>query len=64
MSDRFRDFQGTLHREADGKRVLVVTHGDFMGVARYNLERLLPEQFEKNEDEPSQEIKNCAICHY
>jgi len=31
VSHRFRDFQGTLHREGAGKRVLVVTHGDFMG---------------------------------
>jgi broad specificity phosphatase PhoE len=64
VSDRFRDFQGTLHREAAGKRVLVVTHGDFMGVARYNIERMLPEQFEEVEDDPSQDIKNCAIFHY
>lgn len=64
VSDRFRDFQGTLHREADGKRVLVVTHGDFMGVARYNLERMLPEQFEKIENDKSQDVKNCAIFHY
>jgi|KBSSwiStaDraftv2_1062776.scaffolds.fasta_scaffold03573_10 broad specificity phosphatase PhoE len=64
VSDRFRDFQGTLHREADGKRVLVVTHGDFMGVARYNLERMLPEQFEKVEHDPTQDVKNCAIFHY
>ena len=43
VSDRFRDFQGTL-RTGDfaGKRVLVVTHGDFMGIARYNIERMLP----------------------
>lgn len=25
VSDRFRDFLGTLHREAAGKRVLIVT---------------------------------------
>lgn len=27
---RFRDFQGTLHREQANKRVFAVTHGDFM----------------------------------
>jgi broad specificity phosphatase PhoE len=64
VSDRFRDFQGTLHREAEGLRVIVVTHGDFMGVARYNLERMLPEQFEQVEHDKPQDVKNCAIFHY
>lgn len=64
VSDRFRDFQGTLHREAAGKRVLVVTHGDFMGIARYNIERMLPETFEEMESDPSQTMKNCTILHY
>lgn len=64
VSDRFRDFQGTLHREAAGKRVLVVTHGDFMGIARYNIERLLPEEFEMIERDKTQDVKNCAIFHY
>jgi broad specificity phosphatase PhoE len=64
VSQRFRDFQGTLHREGAEKRVLVVTHGDFMTVARYNIERLLPEQFEEIENDESQTIHNCSIFHY
>lgn len=64
VSDRFRDFQRTLHREAEGLRVLVVTHGDFMGIARYNIERMLPEQFEELERDKSHDVKNCAIFHY
>ena len=64
VSDRFRDFQGTLHREAAGKRVLVVTHGDFMGIARYNIERMLPEQFEAVENDKTQTVTNCTILHY
>lgn len=64
VSDRFRDFQGTLHREAAGLRVLIVTHGDFMGIARYNIERLLPEDFEEIEHDSTQEIKNCSMFHY
>ena len=35
-----------------------------MGVARYNLERMLPEQFEQVEHDTSQDVKNCAIFHY
>lgn len=64
VSDRYRDFQGTLHREAAGKRVLVVTHGDFIGIARYNIERMLPEQFEAMDSDKAQSIKNCCIVHY
>ncbi len=64
VSDRFRDFLGTLHREAAGKRVLVVTHGDLIGIARYNIERMLPEQFEAMDGDKSQTIKNCAVVHY
>jgi prolyl-tRNA synthetase len=43
---RFRDFQGTLHREQAGKRVCVVTHGDFINAARYGIERMTPEEWE------------------
>lgn len=64
VSSRWRDFQGTLHREAAGKRVIAVTHGDFIGIARYNIERMLPEQFEEIEADDSQTIKNCTIVHY
>jgi hypothetical protein len=64
VSQRFRDFQGTLHREGADKRVLVVTHGDLMGIARYNIERMLPEQFEEMENDKSQTMKNCTILHY
>ncbi|MBI3889198.1 histidine phosphatase family protein [Candidatus Saccharibacteria bacterium] len=64
VSNRFRDFQGTLHREADGKRALVVTHGDLIGIARYNIERMLPEQFEEMENDKTQTVKNCSITQY
>jgi hypothetical protein len=53
-----------LHREGSDKRVFVVTHGDFMGIARYNIERMLPEQFEDIERDKSQTITNCKILHY
>lgn len=64
VSARFRNFQETLHREAMDQRVLVVTHGDFIGVARYNIERMLPEEFDRMDKDRTQEIKNCAIVHY
>lgn len=61
---RFRDFQGTLHREQSGKRVLVVSHGDFINVARYGIERMLPEQWEAMDKDPAYTIRNCSITHY
>lgn len=61
---RFRDFQGTLHREQSGRRVLVVSHGDFINVARYGIERMLPEQWEAIDRDPSYTIRNCSITHY
>lgn len=61
---RFRDFQGTLHREQSGKRVVVVSHGDFINVARYGIERMLPEQWEAIDRDPAYTIRNCSITQY
>ena len=61
---RFRDFQGTLHREQSGKRVIVVSHGDFINVARYGVERMLPEQWEAMDRDPRYTIRNCSVTHY
>lgn len=61
---RFRDFQGTLHREQSDARVVVVSHGDFINVARYGVERMLPEQWEALDRDPRYVIRNCSITHY
>ena len=61
---RFRDFQGTLHREQAGKRVCVVTHGDFINAARYGIERMRPEEWEKIDSDRDYAIRNCTILHY
>ena len=61
---RFRDFQGTLHREQPGRRVIVVSHGDFINVARYGIERMRPEQWEAIDRDPRYTIRNCSIVHY
>lgn len=59
--ERFRDFQSTLHREQAGKKVFVVTHGDFMNVARYGLERMLPEEWEDIDSDKDFTITNCMM---
>lgn len=61
---RFRDFQGTLHREQEGRRVIVVSHGDFINVARYGIERMRPEQWEAMDRDPNYTIRNCSVLHY
>lgn len=59
---RWRNFVETLHREASGQRVLAVTHGELMWVARFDLERMLPEEW--IELDSTQKIRNCAVLHY
>ena len=58
---RFRDFQSTLHREQADNRVFVVTHGDFMNVARYGIERMLPEEWEDIDNDRELVIRNCMM---
>lgn len=61
---RFRDFQGTLHREQSDSRVAVVTHGDFMNVARYGIERMKIEDWIELDNDPAYKIRNCTLLHY
>ncbi len=61
---RFRDFQGTLHREQSGKRVVIVSHGDFINAARYGVERMTPERWEAIDSDSSYTLRNCTILHY
>ena len=61
---RFRDFQGTLHREQAGKRVFVVTHGDFINAARYGIERMTPEEWEELDSNKAYTITNCMLLQY
>lgn len=64
VSGRYRDFQGTLHREQEGKRVFVVCHGDFMNNVRYNIERMTPEAWEDLDRDPTYAFKNCMLLNY
>lgn len=61
---RFEDILETLHRELDGKRVIAVTHGETMEVARLVLERLLPEAWQEQELGDAYKIANCHVLHY
>ena len=61
---RFRDFQGTLHREQVDRRVFVVSHGDFINAARYGIERMTPEEWEELDGNADYTIRNCTLLHY
>lgn len=61
---RFRDFQGTLHREQAGRRVAIVSHGDFINVSRYGIERQLPEEWELLDEDERYTLRNCTLLQY
>ncbi len=61
---RFRDLLGTLHREAAEKRVILVSHGEFMWVGRQVLERTLPEEWMAMDSNKELQIRNCSILQY
>ena len=64
VSLRYRDLQSTLHREQAGKKVAIVCHGDFMNNARYNIERMLPEEWEAVDRNKQYDFRNCMMLHY
>lgn len=61
---RVRDLHDTLIREAPGKNVLAVTHGEFMWTERQVLEGLLPEEYVAMDGDKSVRIRNCAALQY
>ncbi len=61
---RFEDILETMHRELAGKKVIAVTHGETMEVARFVLERLLPEEWQRQEQDEAFKLSNCQILHY
>lgn len=56
----------TLHRECDGKNVIIVCHGEVMWAFRVRLERMPQETFhllDKSKN-PNHQIHNCQVIHY
>lgn len=49
-NERIRNLMNTWVREQDGKKILIVTHGDLIRAARVGIERILPEEFETKEN--------------
>jgi broad specificity phosphatase PhoE len=61
---RVRQFRDTLREKWSNKRVAVVAHGGYIGVARYVFERQLPEDWDTMDNDDSQELGNCAVVWY
>jgi broad specificity phosphatase PhoE len=61
---RFEDILETMHRELADKRVVAVTHGETMEVARFVLERLMPEEWQQQERDDAYKLSNCQILHF
>ncbi len=61
---RWRDMQESLLRGHSNDRILLVTHGDFMSAARYDIERQTPEEFDAIQKDETQDLWNCTIIHY
>lgn len=56
----------TFHRECDGKRIVVVCHGEVMWTFRLRLERMSVGRFRELDASrnPFDHINNCQILHY
>lgn len=56
----------TLCRECDGKKVIIVCHGEVMWAFRVRMEHMSRERFEEldRSDNPFDRIYNCQILHY
>ncbi|MHB8443351.1 MAG: histidine phosphatase family protein [Patescibacteria group bacterium] len=61
---RVRDFFDTLHRECEGKRVIVVTHGEFMWATRAEVEYMTDIKWIEADNDPLQKIHNAHVLQY
>jgi broad specificity phosphatase PhoE len=61
---RAREMFGTFARELSGRRVICVTHEDFMLAVRFRLEKLTIARWLALDDQPEEKIVNCGILHY
>lgn len=61
---RFEDILDTAHRELEGKKLIAVTHGEMIDVARFVLERMTPEEWLLDNKNPARKVQNCQTLHY
>ncbi len=61
---RFERFLLTMHNEMEKKRVIAVSHGEYMWVARFVLERMTVSQWIESDADKSQRIQNAMVLQY
>ena len=61
---RVRSLLDTLHREMEGQKVLVVTHGEFMWAARAEFEYMSDFEWLNADKDPIQKIHNTQVLDY
>ncbi len=61
---RFRAFQRSIKRNYPGRRILVVAHGDFLKVAQYSIEWMVPEVWQDLNKDLQLSVGNGWIIHY
>lgn len=61
---RFERLLDTLHREMEKRSVIAVTHGEYMWVARFVLERMDVSEWLASDNDKSQRIQNTMIIQY
>jgi broad specificity phosphatase PhoE len=54
----------TLHRECNEKKVVVVSHGEFIDACRAELEYLDDDEWDRVNDDVSYKIYNAQVLHY
>jgi broad specificity phosphatase PhoE len=62
VRQRVKSIIDTLHQEASDGRVIATTHGKFMTVVRFVLERMTVEEWLKKDQQEL--LENCQILHY
>lgn len=62
--NRVVNLMGTLKRTCSGKRVIVVTHGEFIQATMLLIEEWSDEQYFQNEKDPAFKIQNGMVVQY
>ena len=62
--NRFKSFRFKLWNENSGENVLVVAHKQLIQTACYDIEKLLPEDWEKIWDSPKYDIPNLGLVEF
>lgn len=62
--NRVRNFLDTLHRELDGRRVIAVTHGEFIWAVRLVLERFDDDEYARLVEDDDERLDHGEILHY